>query len=279
MKRELDSIANKHSLETYKLDNYYFGTINSYHIYLKLHENTVIINFPYQNIDESIKEIVTNRFKDLMDERPKGERFRLSKPRLNKNGFTIQILGKKKNLNSDNIMLIVDLITNSFNELKVSKEDYCLVCHNRTEQYAFLNEKLVPYCESCSVNLTNGKPRNEIYQFFTGPIGAILGAIVGIIPYLFIAFRFYYLIGVLAFLPAFASIKLYGLFKGPKISWYAKFFVMLPTIIVLGYPSFWLLLSSPEDAVFTFLFGIMGLFYAMREIKKYTDHSEPIILN
>lgn len=278
MKKELSLLATENSLEKFKLEETYFGIINNYHILVKIHEQSLLINFPYENVNEQVRDAINDEFKDLMDEIPKKERFKLSKAAINKNGFTIYIMGKKKNINKDNISLVISLITDIFDKYGIDKISQCKSCGVTTSEYAFLAGKIVPYCDSCVEDINEGNSETKFYQYITGLIGGMLGAIVGIVPYLFIAFQFSYLIGVLAFLPGFASIKLYGIFKGPKVKWYAIIVIIFSTFIVLGYPSAFLLLSHPEDAAFTFLFGMIGLFYARSEIKKYTDHSNPIPL-
>lgn len=115
-------------------------------------------------------------------------------------------------------------------------------------------------------------------QYLTGFIGALLGGIVGSIPYIAFAFILNTLVRALAFLFGFISIKGYELFRGPRKRWYANLVVLPITVIIKFLLSIFFSFGDMSNAAFTMIFGLAAIMYVLSESKRFVYGDEPILL-
>lgn len=257
-----------------------YSVINDTHFILrKIDKKTLYIQFPYEKVDKSIGKEIEGKWKELMQEKDRKERAKLKRFIQTKNGYSAQLCGNKHSLTEENISLAAKLIEETLREHDQEIMNICVKCNVVTQQLTYNKGNIEALCESCMDEIMDDHSKDtQAYQYITGTIGAILGGIVGCIPYILLAFILNTLLGVLAFLFGLASMKGYELFKGPRKRWFANLIVIPITVLITFFVSLFFSFGDLSNAIFTFIFGISGIFYVLSESKRFVYSDTPIVL-
>lgn len=211
----------------------------------------------------------------------------------------IRLIEVFKGINSETFTEILDLLFKGFAEAKIEPKTTCIYCNEEgVETHSYINGIKFPSHELCKQDAIN---KNEALKEAVanqpsspaGYIGAVIGAIIGVIPYA-IAVWFGWYVGLLAFITGTASYFGYKKFGG-KVKKQTKFLVALISMVVILLSSVALMgiiaiqydvtlaqvLSVSEiQAIFwesmamSALFGGLGVAYVFSRIRKDEFNSD-----
>lgn len=152
--------------------------------------------------------------------------------------LVFQCPAKLTGINPEQFSSLMDSVVNLFQEEGIPPHSTCAECGAENNCLtALINNRPVTLCETCyqqketMLQSTESEFAYEKKNYTIGFIGAILGALVGAIPWVIVA-QLGYFVGILGFVIGLASLKGYKIIGG-KVGPRTKWLVIISIILAL----------------------------------------------
>ena len=200
----------------------------------------------------------------------------------------------RKLLQVENMNVVLQAVISAAKENNVVPNISCVNCGKQTEDIALFADVACPLCASCvqKIEENNRSYKGSPVAYVTGIIGALLGALIGSIPWIVI-YHLGWILSILAALIAVCSFQGYKLFRGPRkrgtasvIIYTSSIFASVASFVIYvfvllkyyGYDAFslhnYIVLFSDSEVITSIIialvFALLGIAGIHKQISTYT---------
>ena len=129
----------------------------------------------------------------------------------------ISLSKTRKLLDTETLTSVIQAIIAAAKSANALPNTSCVHCGKQTDDIVLFQNVVCPVCADCTqeIETSNKSYSASPISYLTGIIGAMLGALIGSIPWI-VAYHFGWILSVLAFFIALGAFTGYKMFRGPK---------------------------------------------------------------
>ena len=218
--------------------------------------------------------------------------------------FEVLVTANKKLYKDDNLDFLVKLFLKTAKDFGAVPSTICSVCSGSANSYIFHSGKASCMCANCQNELgqrvqnSSGSPASYI----SGLFGALVGAVIGAIPWFLSIYFLQLYVGYLAILIGFCSFYGYKLLRGPRKKVVANTIISVTSFIVIILSNFVYLgvqmaqdgfdvsigliieliqyypAEVMQDLLFPVVFGLIGVIAVFGLTRSYTIDEPPVVI-